>query len=473
MRLNSIRLKIVMAFVAGTLLSVMLVVLVAAFVLQTNVLARTDLSDMAHDLSAKVHVGRDGRLRRGTEDHHAIKWAFDSLGREVAYRVVDRAGNAALLSEAGSRFWPDGVLPPGAGRDRFEFSRDGVTFFGASEPLALEGRHGLYLQVAASSRMMHLLHRVALPLVAYGIALFTLVLLVAFGLCTWITLRYTLKPLQDVSASAAGISLQSMHARLRADAVPGEIAPLVDSFNRVLERLEQAYRVQQEFLGNAAHELKTPLAMIRAQVELGVDDEAERAALLKDVAYMSRQVQQLLLLAEASEATNYAFGTVRVGEVADEAIGYLRRMAEAAGVTLAVSTVDQGLTWQADRGALFTLLKNLLENAIEHAPDGSRVSVEIARDSLSVRDHGPGVEAAQLALLFERFWRGPHRRDLGAGLGLSICQEVARAHGWRLAAERANPGLRFILSAKERRPREGGDPSSMQTTKAYSSGYID
>jgi signal transduction histidine kinase len=75
------------------------------------------------------------------------------------------------------------------------------------------------------------------------------------------------------------------------------------------------------------------------------------------------------------------------------------------------------------------------------------VSVEIAADSLCVRDHGPGVEAAQLALLFERFWRGAHRRDLGAGLGLSICQEVARAHGWRLAVERAEPGLRFRLSA--------------------------
>ncbi|MDY0978215.1 ATP-binding protein [Massilia sp. CFBP9012] len=451
MRLNSIRLKIVMAFVAGTLLSVMLVVLVAAFVLQTNVLARTDLADMAQDLSAKVYVERDGRLRLGTDAHHAIKWAFDSLGREVAYRVVDRTGNVALLSEAGPRFWPAGVLPASAGRTRFEFTRDGVTFFGASEPLALEGRDGLYLQVAASSRMMYLLHRVALPLVAYGIALFTLVLLVAFGLCTWITLRYTLKPLQDVSGSAAGISLRSMHARLRTDAVPSEIAPLVDSFNRALERLEQAYRAQQEFLGNAAHELKTPLAMIRAQVELGVDGEDDRAALLKDVAYMSRQVQQLLLLAEASEATNYVFGTVRVREVADEAIGYLQRMAEAADVTLAVSAMDDGLEWQADRGALFTLMKNLLENAIEHAPAGSRVSVEIAEDRLCVRDHGPGVEAAQLALLFDRFWRGPHRRDLGAGLGLSICQEVARAHGWRLAAERAEPGLRFTLSAQTRR----------------------
>jgi len=446
MRLNSIRLKVVMSFIAGTLLSVVLIVLVVALALQSDVLARMDMSDMAEELSSKIALDRDGKPYLESEDHPDIEWAFDSLGREVAYRVVDGAGNVALLSDAGRRFWPDGLLPRGAGPERFDFERDGVVFFAATEPIAASG-DTWFLQVAVSNRMMHLLHRVAVPLVGAGIALFTLVLLVAFGLCTWITLRYTLRPLQDVSASAAGISLHSMHARLRADAVPGEIAPLVDSFNRVLERLEQAYRAQQEFLANAAHELKTPLAMIRAQVELGVEGEADRAALLKDVAYMSRQVQQLLLLAEASEATNYEFGTVRVGEVADEAIAYLQRMAEAGDVKLAVSTVDDDLEWRADHGALFTLLKNLLENAIEHAPAGSMVSVEIVADGLCVRDHGPGVEPAQLALLFERFWRGPHRRDLGAGLGLSICQEVARAHGWRLAAERAEPGLRFTLSA--------------------------
>ncbi|WP_229493793.1 sensor histidine kinase [Massilia arenae] len=458
MRLNSIRIKVVMAFIAGTLLSVVLIVLIVCLALRSDVLARMDMSDMAQDLSTKIVIDREGRPVLETEDHPDIDWAFESLGREVAYRVVDGSGSVALLSDAGRQFWPDGLLPRGNGAERFDFERDGVIFFAATEPIAASD-NTWFVQVAVSNRMMHLLHRVAMPLVGAGIALFTLVLLVAFGLCTWITLRYTLRPLQDVSTSAAGISLYSMHARLRTDAVPTEIAPLVGSFNRVLERLEQAYRAQQEFLGNAAHELKTPLAMIRAQVELGVDSEADRAALLKDVAYMSRQVQQLLLLAEASEATNYDFGTVRVREAADEAVGYLQRMAEGARVELAVSAEDDSLAWRADRGALFTLLKNLLENAIEHAPAGSAVSVEIAADTLCVRDHGPGVEAAQLALLFDRFWRGPHRRDLGAGLGLSICQEVARAHGWRLAAERAEPGLRFTLSAQKRRPREGGDPS--------------
>lgn len=446
MRLNSIRLKVIMAFIAGTLLSVVLIVLIVALAVQSNVLARMDLSDMAQDLATKVYFDRDGKPHLETDDHPDIKWAFDSLGREVSYRIVDGDGNVALQSITGAQFWPDGLLPRGVGAERFDFEHDGVMVLAATEPVATNGKTW-YLQVGVSNRMMSLLHRVAMPLVGAGIALFTLVLLVAFGLCTWITLRYTLRPLQDVSTSAAGISLYSMHARLRTDAVPTEITPLVHSFNRVLERLEQAYRVQQEFLGNAAHELKTPLAMIRAQVELGVDSEEDRAALLKDVAYMSRQVQQLLLLAEASEATNYVFGTVRVREVADEAVGYLQRMAEAANVKLAVSAVDDELAWQADRGALFTLLKNLLENAIEHAPAGSSVGVEIRENSLAVRDQGPGVDAAQLPLLFERFWRGPHRRDHGAGLGLSICHEVARAHGWQLVAERAEPGLRFRLLA--------------------------
>ncbi len=173
-------------------------------------------------------------------------------------------------------------------------------------------------------------------------------------------------------------------------------------------------------------------------------DDSDRDALLSDVEYMTRQVQQLLLLAEASEAHNYDFTTVQVQQVADEAASYLRRMAEAAGVRLTVSAIDN-IPWKADRGALFTLLKNLLENAIQHAPSTTTVDVEVHRDVLSVRDWGPGLDPAQLPLLFERFWRAAHRRDHGAGLGLSICQEIALAHGWSLTVERADPGLRFLL----------------------------
>ncbi|WP_431262384.1 sensor histidine kinase [Roseateles chitinivorans] len=107
---------------------------------------------------------------------------------------------------------------------------------------------------------------------------------------------------------------------------------------------------------------------------------------------------------------------------------------------------DRSVTWDADRGALFTLLKNLLENAIQHAPAGSLVSVEIEADRLSVRDRGPGVTPHQLSRIFGRFWRGAHRRDHGAGLGLAICQEIAEAHGWTLSAQPEDPGLRMVVA---------------------------
>lgn len=462
-RLNSLGVKILLAYLAGTVVSIALLVLAASAMLQGNVLARgdvlgslldgtpqrnplaqMDLTDLAQDMAGRLRFGADGRPAGFEADEDELEWVFNNLQHEAAYRVLDEDGAVVLLSRAGTAFWPAAGDAARLKGGHFAFEREDSVFYGATAPTTHDGR-SWYVQVAASSRLMTLLHRVALPLVGTGVVVFSLVLLIAFGLCAYFTLRYTLKPLREVSESAAAISPRSMHARLKTEAVPAEIAPLVDSFNRALARLEHGYRLQQEFLGTAAHELKTPLALIRAQIELKEDDGPERQALLSDVEYMTRQVQQLLLLAEASETQNYHFATVTVESIAREAANYLQRMADTACVRLEISADTREVKWNADRGALFTLLKNLLENAIQHAPAGTTVSIAIQPDSLSVRDHGPGADAAQLPLLFERFWRAPHRRDLGAGLGLAICREIAMAHGWRLGAERAEPGLRFLL----------------------------
>jgi len=339
------------------------------------------------------------------------------------------------------------VGPPKPGR--IDFSRSGTPFQGATAVMEHGGRQWFF-QMANSARLAELIRlEFALPFMGIGIGLFSAVLLFVFGICAFITMRHVQKPLQELSDAAAAISPRSLHARLRSERAPTEISPLVESFNRVLERVEHGYRVQQEFLATAAHELKTPLALIRAQIEL-MEPSADRDALLRDVAHMTRQVQQLLLLAEASEAQNYGFAPVDVLDVTHEATSYLGRMAEGAGVRLEVAGGPEAPNWQADRGALFTLLKNLLENAIQHAPAGTVVSVEVLDNTLTVRDRGPGVGADQLPRLFVRFWRGAHRRDQGAGLGLSICQEIAQAHGWTLSAHVAEPGLRMMLTGGTR-----------------------
>lgn len=444
MTLNSLRLKILLAYVAGMVLSIALLVIAAAVVLQSDLLARMDMADAAEGLVDNIEFDSRGQPVGFDASMNDRAWLYEGPQRETAYRILNDAGNVAVASSAGEAFWPaDGEVLRLA-RDTFSFEYDDRTFYGATEPFEHGGRTW-YLQFVASSRFIDVLYLVAFPLVVAGVLVFGFVMFAAFGLCAYITLRLTLKPLRDVSKSAAAISPRSIDARLDTDAVPVEIAPLVDSFNHALERLERGYRLQQEFLGHAAHELKTPLALIRGQVELLDEGRNDRKALLSDVEYMTRQVQQLLLLAEASEAHNYQFSVVRIHDIAHEASTYLQRMAESADVHLTVLAVDQGVTWKADRGACFTLLKNLLENAIQHAPAQTLVSIEIQENTITVRDHGPGVEPEQLPLLFSRFWRGAHRRDHGAGLGLAICQEITMAHGWKLSAHNAHPGLIMTL----------------------------
>ncbi|WP_421684524.1 two-component sensor histidine kinase [Stutzerimonas urumqiensis] len=443
--LNSLATKVMLAYVAGTTLTMALLVL-AIFSLTTvysGLLSDAEVADNVREMADDLIFDSSGRPVGLDMTDFDVEWVFESLKQEIAYRVLDMAGQVVLSSPGSEVIWPDrgeaGPPVPGS----FEFQQRGVTMHAATEAVEHEGQVW-YLQFAASTRFLHLVYQaITLPFTSLGVTLFSLVLLFVFGACIYVTLRFAFKPLRDVSSAAAGISPRSLHARLQTDAIPNEIAPLVVSFNSVLERLEHGYRVQQEFLATAAHELKTPLALIHAQVEL-MDDGAGRRSLLGDVEHMTRQVHQLLHLAEASEIHSYRFATVNVREVATEAVNYLQRMADMAQVRVVITGGNEPY-WLADRGAFFTLLKNLLENAIQHAPPGSEVHLGIDTRALTLRDWGPGVEEQQLAHLFKRFWRGAHRRDHGAGLGLSICREITTAHGWTLEVRRMEPGLLFRL----------------------------
>ncbi|MDB5999904.1 MAG: histidine kinase, partial [Rhizobacter sp.] len=237
-----------------------------------------------------------------------------------------------------------------------------------------------------------------------------------------------------------------LSTRLSSRELPTELTPLIEAFNHALDRLEKGYRVQQEFLAGAAHELKTPLALIRGQIEM--DGVADRATLLKDVDLMARQVHQLLHLAEVSEAQNYVIEPTDLAGVGSDAADYLARLAERRQIALNVLSPPLGAMLDADRSAAFVLMKNLLENAIQHSPAGGVVTLHIDDQGLRVRDEGAGIAAEDFSQLFVRFWRGAGRRDEGAGLGLAICQQIAMAHGWHLSARNAGPGAEFNLVFK-------------------------
>src|SRR5262249_44452282 len=148
-----------------------------------------------------------------------------------------------------------------------------------------------------------------------------------------LTLRRALKPLRAASMAARRITPRTLDERLDVQAQPGEIRPLVEGFNQVLDRLQSGFRTQQEFLSNAAHELKTPLTLIRAQVERGADD-VRRRLLLQEVDRMARQVQQLLLLAEVSEPQNFRIERIDPRPAIEEVLDYMNNVAEKRAVVL-------------------------------------------------------------------------------------------------------------------------------------------
>lgn len=357
---------------------------------------------------------------------------YDAMPTDTAYLVTDAAGRILLQSQEGPALEALRHAPVGALSTEVPNGDSTVALRIAERTVIRDGkRYGI--RIARSDRLVSALTEYAGRLYMRAAVVAAILALSTFATIVFLTNRRLVRPLQRASGIASRISPRNLSARLQVEGLPSELEPLIGALNDALSRLEQGFRVQQDFLATAAHELKTPLSLLRAEVELG---DPDRAAMLRDIALMARQVNQLLHLAEASEGHNYRFSLVYLREVADDAIGYLSRMAEQRGVHLLLDAAAGDAPVEADRGAVFMLAKNLLENAVQHSPPGGTVVLSTSRHGFEVRDDGPGIPEPDRAHLFERFWRGAHAQaDEGAGLGLAICREICLAHGWEIRIE--------------------------------------
>jgi signal transduction histidine kinase len=161
---------------------------------------------------------------------------------------------------------------------------------------------------------------------------------------------------------------------------------------------------------------------------------------------MGRQVQQLLQLAQVADAQAMRRTVVRPVDVAREVLDHLAFKAHRSDLTLQLEEPEALVEIEADAGALFALLRNLVENAIDFSPSGAAVKVGLSTTGLCVEDQGPGVPPEQRARVFERFWRAPGQTRPGSGLGLSLVQEIAAAHGWTVdCGESASGGASFSV----------------------------
>ncbi len=273
------------------------------------------------------------------------------------------------------------------------------------------------------------------------------VVLLAVGgwLAYWLAGR-ALRPVHKIASLASNISEHDLHRRVDVSAPDDELGELVATFNNMLARLEGSFQGLRQFTADASHELRSPLAVMRAELERSLDRtrsvDGYREALqwaLNDVDHMGRLVDQLLLLTRADAGTlRLVRQSVDLADLLYESAARWGRAAEARGVSIDVDAPASGFVW-ADQGLLRTALDTMLDNAVRHAPAGSVVRIGARLDdsgvNIEVADAGPGIPVELRSRLFTGFARPDSvraRGGSGTGLSLATSAAIARAHGGRM-----------------------------------------
>jgi len=290
-----------------------------------------------------------------------------------------------------------------------------------------------------------------------------MLVLILFGLgaiaLTWLVSGWSLRHLASASREAALVGPSTPGARISTKRLPQEVRPLVDAVNGALDRLAQAYEAERRFVGDAAHELRTPLAVLSLRLQRAeLDGVLEWTAINRDMTEVNRLVAQLLDLARKEHARQAATAVgrsvVNLSRIAREAAAAVIPLADEAGRAIEVE-LPASLPIRGQVDDLRDMIRNLLDNALLHGRGTIRVTGQIEtghRDRhvlITISDEGDGVPLELREEMFDRFRKG--RQDSpGHGLGLAIVREVVVGHGGAISFL-PGPGcrMRLVLPSSE------------------------
>ena len=260
----------------------------------------------------------------------------------------------------------------------------------------------------------------------------------------WVLIGRTLRPLQTLTRAAQSLSESSLDQRIALDGPRDEVAVLADTFDEMTARLQSSFEAERRFVANASHELRTPLAVIRTEIDVTLADPDASVAELRHMGEVARDatdradrlVSALLVLARTQSQGLSEVAPVDLATLPGAAVAAVASEMAARGLTVNLDTPS--VVIPGDRVLLDRLVGNLVENAVRHNVSGGWIRVSVTPSTGSggfaqivVASSGPVIDADSAAELFEPFRQGARGRTerRGSGLGLSIVQAIAAAHG--------------------------------------------
>ncbi|SCB56233.1 Signal transduction histidine kinase [Rhizobium aethiopicum] len=254
-----------------------------------------------------------------------------------------------------------------------------------------------------------------------------------------------LASVSEVARKASEIEPRRYDARLPLGGIPREVAPLVIAFNEALDRLENEHRKRQHFLIDAAHELRTPIAIMQTRID-GTAAGQERRRLLDDVARLAETAEQLLDFERNDQASDL-HQSVDLVEIARGVVADLAPLAIGDGYQISFQSEVERLERKGSPSALPRAVSNLVRNAIDHGGGSGMITVSVSASGggrISVTDEGPGIPAEHRELVFEPFYRVTPKSK-GAGLGLSLVKQIVVNHGGEVRIESRAVGTEVAI----------------------------
>jgi signal transduction histidine kinase len=443
-RFKSILSRIVFLHVVAVVITSILMSLALSWLLNyaTNNIHNKAMQQQAVSVGEHLNVLSDGSLE--------LNLPLDLLGLysqpygRYSYAVIDGRGRV-LFSSLGDHA---ALFPADAESGDVEFlqqRRGDATVSGASIRKTV-GDQIVWIQAGEDLANRDVLIDDIVADFYKNVGWITLPILLVLLIADIAIFRRALRPLRQASEIASEIGPTRTDLRLPTEEIPREVGSLVSAVNRALDRLEEGFRIQRDFTADAAHELRTPLSILRTRLDL-LKDEKMSEALRQDVDGMAHIISQLLDIAELDSFVIDPSEKADLRSVAAEVAEFVAPLALAQGKDVALLGADEPVWVKGSPEMLNRAIRNLAENAINHTAPGTTVEFVVEENgTVSVADHGPGVADDEKNLIFQRFWRRDRRKPGSTGLGLSIVQRIAELHSATITMENRRPkGARFSL----------------------------